>query len=148
MLQEYFTWQKLGNLLKYEDRNSMRFSLEARTPFADSIKLIEYVFKIPAIYKIHDGWSKYLLRESMKGIIPDEIRLRTDKKGFFIPDLEWLTYLKNRLPEYLNDRLGEFVNLALVKQQLAQGLDKASYETIRLLWNIITLGVWRQVFAV
>jgi asparagine synthase (glutamine-hydrolysing) len=147
MLHEYFTWQKLGNLLKYEDRNSMRFSLEARTPFADSINLVEYVFNIPAIYKIHNGWSKYLLRESMKGIIPEEIRLRTDKKGFFIPDLEWLSFLKNRLADYLNEDLGEFVNVARVKKQLALGLDNASYETIRLLWNIITLGVWQRVFS-
>ena len=146
MLHEYFTWQKLGNLLKYEDRNSMRFSIEARTPFADSIKLIEYVFNIPAIYKIHDGWSKFLLRESMKGILPEEIRLRTDKKGFFIPDTEWLTYLKNRLRDYLNEDLAEFVNITAVKKQLDQGLENAGYETIRTLWNIITLAVWQNVF--
>jgi asparagine synthase (glutamine-hydrolysing) len=147
MLQEYFTWQKLGNLLKYEDRNSMRFSLEARTPFADSIRLIEYVFAIPSSYKIHDGWSKYLLREAMKGILPEDVRWRTDKKGFFIPDLEWLAFLKDRLAEYLNTDLEEFVNLERVKQHLAQDLEKSDYQTLRTLWNIITLGVWRRVFA-
>jgi asparagine synthase (glutamine-hydrolysing) len=148
MLQEFFTWQKLGNLLKYEDRNSMRFSIESRTPFADSLNLIEYVFGIPAIYKIHNGWSKFLLRESMKGILPEEIRIRTDKKGFFVPDADWLTYLKNRLRDYLNDDLEEFVNIAMVKKLLDQGLENTGYDTIRTLWNIITLGVWRHVFAI
>jgi asparagine synthase (glutamine-hydrolysing) len=146
MLLEYFTRQKLGHLLKYEDRNSMRFSIESRTPFADYLNLIEYVFNVPAVYKIHSGYSKFLLRESMQGVLPDDIRLRTDKKGFFIPDIEWLTQLKNHLPGYLNQDLEKFVNVSLVKKQLTQGIDKAGYEDIQMLWRILILGVWRRVF--
>jgi len=146
MLWEYFTRQKLGHLLKYEDRNSMRFSIESRTPFADYLNLIEYVFNVPAVYKIHNGYSKFLLRESMQGVLPDDIRLRTDKKGFFIPDAQWLTDLKDRLYDYLNEDLEEFVNVSLVKKQLTQGIDNAGYENMQMLWRIIILGVWQQVF--
>jgi asparagine synthase (glutamine-hydrolysing) len=145
MLYEYFTRQKLGNLLKYEDRNSMRFSIESRTPFADYLPLIEYVFQIPGVYKIHNGWSKYLLREAMKDIIPEKIRLRTDKKGFSTPEVEWLTQLKDPLSDYLTDDLEEFVEVSLVKKQLHQGIEEASYESIRTLWNIIGLAVWKRV---
>jgi asparagine synthase (glutamine-hydrolysing) len=146
MLWEYFTRQKLGHLLKYEDRNSMRFSIESRTPFADYLNLIEYVFNVPAVYKIHNGYSKFLLRESMQGVLPDDIRLRTDKKGFFVPDKEWLTHMQDRLSDYLNEELEEFVNISLVKKQLTQRIDNAGYEDIQMLWRIIILGVWRQVF--
>jgi asparagine synthase (glutamine-hydrolysing) len=146
MLDELFTWQKLGNLLRYEDRNSMRFSIESRTPFADYLHLVEYVFNIPAIYKIHNGWSKFLLRESMKGILPDDIRLRTDKKGFFIPDKEWLVQFKNHLSDYLDKDMEEFVNRSLVEKQLTHGVENIGYEDIQILWRIIILGVWHRVF--
>jgi asparagine synthase (glutamine-hydrolysing) len=146
MLLEYFTRQKLAHLLKYEDRNSMRFSIESRTPFADYLNLIEYVFNVPAVYKIHNGYSKFLLRESMQGILPENIRLRTDKKGFFIPGIEWLTQLKNHWPAYLHQDLEEFVNISLVKRQLTQGIDNVGYEDIQMLWRIIILAVWQRVF--
>lgn len=86
----YITGKSLKALLRYEDRNSMRFSIEARTPFADDINLIEYIFSLPSVYKIHEGWSKFILRESMKGILPDEIRLRRSKIGFETPEKKWL----------------------------------------------------------
>jgi asparagine synthase (glutamine-hydrolysing) len=147
MLHQYFTRQKLGTLLKYEDRNSMRFSIESRTPFADHLNLIEYVFKVPGAYKIHNGWSKYLLREAMTDILPDEVRLRTDKKGFFIPDVEWLSQLKDYFREYLTDDMKEFVDIPLVINQLEHGMKGTGYECIQIIWNIIGLAMWRRVYS-
>jgi len=146
MLYEYFTRQKLVTLLKYEDRNAMRFSVEARTPFADHLDLVQYVFNIPATYKIRGGWSKYLLREAMTGILPEAIRLRTDKKGFFIPDVEWMTQLKQPLLEYVGPELSEFLDIALIKKHLAGGMEHASHEMLRTMWSIISFAVWRKVF--
>ena len=147
ILFEYFTRQKLGNLLKYEDRNSMRYSIESRTPFSDSLELIEYVFSIPAVYKIHHGWSKYLLREAMKDILPEEIRLRTDKKGFFIPDLEWLGHLKNNFHENLGNDLEQYADIPSVRARLAHGFTESGHETIQMIWRIVSLGVWLRVFS-
>ncbi len=90
LLEEYFTGYYLNNLLRWEDRSSMHFSIESRTPFADDLTLTEYVFSIPAIYKIYEGWSKSLLREAMKATLPEIIRTRTDKKGFSTPQNQWL----------------------------------------------------------
>ena len=56
--------------LKCEDRCSMWHSVEARTPFSDDIRLIEYVFKIPGAYKIQKGVKKYLLKEATQHILP------------------------------------------------------------------------------
>ena len=84
-----FAFGNLRNLLKYEDRNSMRFSVEARTPFADSIELIEYIFSIPSRYKIVKGWNKNILRQSMKSYLPHEIFQRRDKIGFETPQKSW-----------------------------------------------------------
>jgi hypothetical protein len=64
-------------------------------PFADNKALTEYVFNIPSIYKIHSGFSKFLLRGAMKDIVPDEIRLNKQKLGFYTPDICWISEIAN-----------------------------------------------------
>lgn len=68
-------------LLGQEDLNSMRYSIESRAPYLDS-KLYEFAYSIPTEFLIQKGFGKYLLRESMKGILNDKVRLDREKKGF------------------------------------------------------------------
>jgi asparagine synthase (glutamine-hydrolysing) len=86
-LLDHFEY-KLEHLLKWEDRNSMWFSIEARVPFLD-YRLVERVLACPGDMIILNGMTKNLLREGMKGIIPEKIRLRRDKIGFETPQSEW-----------------------------------------------------------
>jgi asparagine synthase (glutamine-hydrolysing) len=79
---------KLEHLLKWEDRNSMWFSLESRVPFLD-YRLVEYTLALAPDRIIHNGETKYVLRQAMQGIIPEEIRLRQDKVGFMTPEADW-----------------------------------------------------------
>lgn len=80
----------LPDLLRYEDRNSMAFSIESRVPFLEP-ELVHFALSLPAEYKIHHGVTKHVLRESLKGHIPEEIRTRVDKLGFPAPEKTWLT---------------------------------------------------------
>lgn len=89
-LKAYCTETYLKGLLRWEDRCSMQYSIESRTPFSDDIHLITKAFQLPAHSKIRKGWSKYILRESIQGLVPESIRLRKDKKGFSIPQNTWL----------------------------------------------------------
>ncbi len=89
-LKNYCTGTYLKSLLRWEDRCSMQYSIESRTPFSDDMNLINQAFSLSANYKIKNGWSKYLLRESIKGLVPESIRLRKDKKGYSIPQNKWL----------------------------------------------------------
>ena len=75
-------------MLKWEDRNSMWFSLEARVPFLD-YRLVERVLATSADMVINKGMTKHLLREAMRGILPEKIRQRRDKIGFDTPQDEW-----------------------------------------------------------
>jgi asparagine synthase (glutamine-hydrolysing) len=86
-LLDHFEY-KLEHLLKWEDRNSMWFSLEARVPFLD-YRIVEKVMATSADMMIKNGMTKYLLREAMKGILPEKIRTRRDKIGFETPQDEW-----------------------------------------------------------
>lgn len=86
-LLDHFEY-KLEHLLKWEDRNSMHFSLEARVPFLD-YRLVEKIMSTKAELLINKGMTKYLLRESMRDTLPEVIRMRKDKVGFDTPQDEW-----------------------------------------------------------
>ena len=79
----------LGKLLRFSDRNAMAFSREVRLPFL-SYELVDFVFSLPARMKIHDGWTKYVLRRAMSPVLPEAIAWRVDKKGFAPPQQKWL----------------------------------------------------------
>jgi asparagine synthase (glutamine-hydrolysing) len=75
-------------LLRYEDKNSMAFSREARVPFLDH-RLVEYVAGLPLNLKLRDGWTKYCLRRGAQNVVPKKILERKDKIGFATPEEEW-----------------------------------------------------------
>ena len=68
-------------ILNNEDLNSMHYSIENRSPYLDT-NLFNLCFSIPANLLIQKGYGKYLLRESLKGILVDKVRLDRQKKGF------------------------------------------------------------------
>ena len=84
------TKRGINELLRYADRNSMAHSVEVRLPFL-SHKLVEFVFSLPDSFLINEGWTKYILRESMSEIIPSEIQWRKDKIGYEPPQKDWLS---------------------------------------------------------
>lgn len=89
-LSHDFSLAGLPELLRYEDRNSMAFSIESRVPFLTP-KLVQFVFSLPESYLIsREGVSKYVFREAMRGIAPDVILDRRDKIGFVTPERAWL----------------------------------------------------------
>lgn len=78
----------LQQLLRYADRNSMAHSREVRLPFLFH-ELVEFLFTLPADFKIHDGWTKWIMRETFP-ILPDPIRWRKDKIGYEPPQKNWM----------------------------------------------------------
>jgi asparagine synthase (glutamine-hydrolysing) len=97
LLLHYMHTYTLPYLLRGEDRNCMAHSIEARVPFLD-YRLVDYVFSIPAVYKIHDGWTKWLLRLAVSDLLPAEIVWRKEKFGFATPrwatrEAEWNLWL-------------------------------------------------------
>jgi asparagine synthase (glutamine-hydrolysing) len=84
LIRHEFAGQQLQHLLHHEDRVSMHFAVEARNPFLD-YRLFEIAASSPPEALLHEGWSKHLLREAMRGRLPEEIRVRTDKMGFDTP---------------------------------------------------------------
>ncbi len=89
---ELVRWQtttQLPEFLRYADRNSMAFSREVRLPFLDH-RLVEYSFGLPNDLLLHDAVTKVVLRESMRGIVPEGILTRRDKLAYSPPQRQWL----------------------------------------------------------
>ena len=80
MMNELF-YEATPVILHEDDLNSMLYSIENRSPFLDT-NLLNFVTSIPSEHLIKNGYGKYVLRESMKGILNDHVRLDRKKKGF------------------------------------------------------------------
>ena len=88
LLQDLLTYS-LPCLLRYEDRNSMAFSIESRVPYLDQ-ELVDHILSLPEDAIVRDGWSRWILRAALKGTLPEKIRLRRWKVGFTTPEMRWI----------------------------------------------------------
>jgi asparagine synthase (glutamine-hydrolysing) len=147
-LYSLFMYSSLPGLLHYEDRNSMAFSLEARVPFLD-YRLIEYIFSLPSEQKLGSGMTKVVLRNAMKGILPETVRTRVDKMGFVTPETVWFrTILKDAVTSVIASPafrdLGYF-NVPEVRSEFerhCRGERNISF----VIWRWINLLLWKDMF--
>jgi asparagine synthase (glutamine-hydrolysing) len=112
----YFNTLEMGleELLRFADRNSMSQGIETRLPFLDH-RLVEFIFSLPAQYKIHEGRTKWLLRQAMNKKLPDEIVWRTDKTGFEPPQQQWMK--DPDLQDYIHEAKKKLVNAKILNPE-------------------------------
>ncbi len=88
-MDQYLTYltfdSNLQQLLRYEDRNSMHFSIESRVPFLEP-DLVSYILQIPYKYKFRKGFTKYVLRKAFENELPRDIVWQKTKLGFASPE--------------------------------------------------------------
>ena len=145
-LYETLTQTILPQLLRYVDRNSMAFSREVRLPFLDH-RLVEFLFAIPVEQKISGSTTKVVLRNSISGIVPEEIRSRKDKLGFAPPEASWL---RGPLRAYLEDifssadfRQREWCDPAVVDSVWRRFLNGETW-LYTSVWRWLSLEVWAR----
>jgi len=136
-------------LLRMEDRSSMAFSLEARVPLLDHL-LVEYGVSLPDHLKVHNGWSKFAVREALRGVLPDIVRRRTSKLGFAAPDRRWLAgELRPQVTELIEDtlRCEKYVDAAALRRWYrSPHTARASEESYLGLFRILALEMWMRAF--
>ena len=145
-LAEQLTETSLPHLLRYEDRNSMAFSVEARVPFVD-YRLIEFAMRRTRGVRIRDGWTKWVLRRGMQGRVPGEILWRRDKVGFETPEAEWLRSWMRGHPETFADGAasGRYLDLPAVRRELGRVVEGGG--SSRKLWRWINLELWLAAWS-
>jgi asparagine synthase (glutamine-hydrolysing) len=148
LLSKYFKDYYLKNLLRWEDRCSMAFSVESRTPFSDDINLIEYIFSIPANYKICKGWSKSLLRNAMQGILPDGIKNRTDKMGFSTPQQTWLKEIQNEMKSRIIalKHIDNYVDTDKLLEDWESIFAGNNFKAQNFAWRYMNYLTWKNMF--
>lgn len=128
-------------LLRYEDRNSMAFSIEGRVPFLDH-ELVELIFRHGSSVRMRHGWTKWLQRITVDEILPREIAWRPDKVGFATPERVWLG---------ASDVLGSAMEaVSEVSQYVDVNRARAAMRTgsldLGFVWRTICLAAWLRVF--
>jgi len=139
---------KLEHLLKWEDRNSMWFSLESRVPFLD-YRLVEKTLALPSKNIINKGNTKFILREAMKGIMPEKIRTRQSKIGFGTPEDEWFRtpLFQSFIESMLNTKdfvENPYFNSKIAKNQYSLHLSR-KINVSQEIWKWINLNEWLNV---
>lgn len=143
------TATNLQMLLHWEDRNSMAHSIEARVPFLD-YRLVEFALSLPDSFKMRRGYTKSVLREAMKGILPEKVRMRTDKMGFVTAEEVWLRQehtddFRHALRDSIAASQGVLLPKALDNlEEMIAGKRPFSSEP----WRQICFGLWMRRFAV
>jgi asparagine synthase (glutamine-hydrolysing) len=142
------TRRGLPELLRYEDRNSMAHSLEARVPLLDH-RLVELAFSLPGDELIRRGETKSVLRRALADLLPPEVRERRDKLGFVTPEG---TFLRGRLGDLAADVFASqrFAERGLTDPVAARRrLEKHRAGELNAgmeIWRTLNLELWAQRF--
>lgn len=148
-LAQVFKRWAIPHLTHYDDRNAMTYAVESRMPFLD-VRLIEMMFAARPEALFAGGLTKRVLRESLAGVLPDEIRLRRDKVGFYTPLGGWLSSHSGWVTEVTaRDRLEAtgVVNApwyAARREALFAGQSSAALDV----WRGFILQLWAERFGV
>jgi asparagine synthase (glutamine-hydrolysing) len=146
--QLVLTRRGLPELLRYEDRNSMAHSLEARVPFLD-YRLVELCFSLPGRELVGGGQTKAVLRRALGDLLPPAVRERRDKLGFVTPEKSWL---RGRLGELAADVFASrsfaergFVDAAAARRRLERHR-RGELEAGMELWRALNLELWARAY--
>ena len=132
----------LPSLLHYGDRMSMAFSIECRVPFLDH-RLVEFAFALDDEDKIREGQSKYILRKSMEGIVPNAILARRDKQPFLGQEMaSWLNGPLKHLIELPMSFDGIDVINEREARQVVRDFREGDRSKTWLVWRLAMLNHW------
>lgn len=142
------TWRCLPNLLRYGDRSSMSWSIESRVPFCTR-PIADFVLSLPEEYLVgSDGLSKRLLRDSMRGIVPDAILDRRDKIGFATPEFTWM----KSLDPWVGHILSEGGDSSVIDSKVALTQWRNIMTGVRnydwTVWRWINYLRWKSLFRI
>jgi asparagine synthase (glutamine-hydrolysing) len=145
LLQDHTESLGLPSLLRFEDRNSMAHSIEARVPMLDH-RVVEFAFGLPDQLKIRGVETKYVLREAMRGVLPESVRARTDKIGFRAEPRATWTLAEQHRDSLLANRT-EYEERWFDSAAVAAALDRSdrSVEAEYSVWRVLNAKLWLRL---
>ena len=136
----------LYELLQYEDRNAMKYSIESRVPFLDH-RLVEWALDAEPDQKIHNGWTKYPIRIALKKHDLSSLAWRIDKLGFVAPQDRWRMELTDQIKTKVkNSTIPDEFDSEKVTALFSKSIKDNSGLTE--FWRVYALLRWMDVFEV
>lgn len=146
MKMDFKTWLVDDILLKV-DKTTLAHALEARVPFLDS-RMLDLACSIPHQLKLRLNKEKYILRQAMKGKVPDTIYHRK-KHGFNVPVDKWLEIgLKGISQEILSEasiRRRDLFNHGYI-EKIFRDYKKSKVYNSRQLWTLLNFEIWARIY--
>jgi asparagine synthase (glutamine-hydrolysing) len=145
------TRTNLPTVLQLQDRSSMAHGVESRVPLLDH-RFVEYCFTLPAGYKVHRGRRKHVLAEAARGIVPETVLNRRDKKTF-VSRIDWMPLREchgselrdmassermQHAPWFRDGRVTSFVD----------GFLRGRHRDGMAVWRLYTAWRWMELFEV
>ena len=146
LLQDLTTFS-LPSLLRYEDRNSMAHSMESRLPFLDQ-ELVEWILRLPASAIVSGGWSRRIMREAMRGILPEKIRQRRRKIGFTTPEFRWFRQQRSAIQSLMRSpsfQARPYWDADAVADAFRVACVGGSEESL-FFWRTVNVELWLRVY--
>jgi len=138
----------LPGLLRYGDRNAMAHSVEVRMPFLDH-RIVEFLWALPPEMLVRKGVRKWILREAMTGVLPEEVRNRHWKLGFATPESTWFKGLMRELilgtlcrPELAAEKFLDRDKVCAEARVFCSGQGSVSSDKI---WRWLNLELWMRI---
>ena len=136
----------LYELLQYEDRNAMAFSIETRVPFLDH-RLVEWALTQKPSRLITKGWTKYPIRQILEKESLPKIAWRKDKLGFVAPQEKWMKESSRELNELIESReIPGIFDQKKVRALMHKPLTEN--EHLSEFWRLLSLVIWKEKFKV
>lgn len=129
---------QLPQLLKYEDRNSMRNSIETRLPFID-YRVVEKALSINNKFKINQGWTKNILRKAVENILPFEVIWRKNKMGFEAPEKTWL--------EEIDSDIKNTTQNSILLKEICREIPYESLDFTQK-WKLFNVAKWEIIYNI
>jgi asparagine synthase (glutamine-hydrolysing) len=143
-------WRRLTSglvpfVLEVADRAAARCGIEPRYPFFDR-RLVEFCLALPAEQKLRRGWTRFVLRQAMEGILPPLVQWRPGKSDLTPAFLNALLTqdrsLLEELPGHAARTLHRYVNPDALKRTCDDALASGNEEAVFRIWPALTLSLW------
>ncbi|HVI69794.1 MAG TPA: asparagine synthase (glutamine-hydrolyzing) [Magnetospirillaceae bacterium] len=141
-------FNSLPALLRYEDRSSMRFSLEGRVPFLDK-EVTTFLFSLDDEAIIKNGWNKRIVRDALKDLLPPMIHRRRNKVGFTTPEVEWFKKLAPEFTTIFGSKefaARPYFDQKTVLAEFNDFLHDKSRADSMMFWRLLNIELWLREF--
>jgi asparagine synthase (glutamine-hydrolysing) len=135
----------LPDLCRFVDRNSMAFGLEVRLPFLD-YRIAEFGLSASAELLYRDGVTKRVLRDAMRGLVPDTVLDRRDKIAYETPEERWLSSHEGR--SWIADvLLDPSSGTGIDREEVEKDLAKSSWRDVGAIWRAVNVELWLRAWS-